>query len=164
LAKNDFFIKIHPLCSKVTWLISYWGGGDSHHVFRIMYHFVWITKYRHKIFVKPQKETLKQIINKIGYDYNINIVELEIPLDHIHMVIKSEPRLYPSRIMQVVKSLSAREFFKIYPQIKKKYFWGGNLWTSGFYANTVGQYGNRDVIAKYVKNQGKYTIKSTKVN
>jgi REP element-mobilizing transposase RayT len=33
--------------------------------------------------------------------------------------------------------------------------WGGNLWTSGFYANTVGMYANQDVIKKYIQNQGK---------
>lgn len=125
---------------------------NSHHVFRIMYHFVWIPKYRHKVFVEPYRETLKQIIHKIGYDYNMNIVELEIPTDHIHMVIKSEPKLSPSRIMQTIKSISARAFFKAYPQIKKKYFWGGHLWTESFFVETVGNV-NEETIRKYVQNQ-----------
>jgi putative transposase len=55
---------------------------NSHHVFRIMYQFVWIPKYRHKVFEEPYRETLKKIIEKIGYDYNIEVVELEIPVDH----------------------------------------------------------------------------------
>ena len=57
---------------------------NRHHVFRIMYHFVWIPKYRHKVFSSPYREKLKLIIHKAGYDYNIEIVELEIPEDHIH--------------------------------------------------------------------------------
>ena len=57
-----------------------------------MYHFVWIPKYRHKIFVEPYRETMKAIINKVGYDYNFDIVELESPVDHIHMVVRSEPK------------------------------------------------------------------------
>ena len=84
---------------------------NSHHVFRLMYHFVWIPKYRHKVFIEPYRESLRKIILKIGYDYNIDIVELEIPPDHIHMVTKSEPKDSPSKIMQVIKSISAREFF-----------------------------------------------------
>ncbi len=80
---------------------------NTHHVFRIMYHFVWIPKYRHKVFRGPYRESLKQIIHKIGYDYNINIIELEIPVDHIHMVVRSEPKISPSHIMQVIKSISA---------------------------------------------------------
>jgi putative transposase len=97
---------------------------NTHHVYRLIYHFVWIPKYRHKIFVEPYREAMKTIIHKIGYDYDFDIQELEIPEDHIHMVIKGEPKIAPSYVMQVVKSISAREFFKLYPDIKKRYFWG----------------------------------------
>jgi putative transposase len=125
---------------------------NLHHVFRIMYHFVWIPKYRHKVFAEPYRSRLKDIIYKIGYDYNIEIVELEIPNDHIHMVIKSEPKKCPSNIMQVIKSISARNFFKLYPEIKKKYFWGGMLWTQSFFVETIGNV-NDKVIRKYVRAQ-----------
>jgi REP-associated tyrosine transposase len=64
--------------------------------------------------VEPQRESMKAIIKKIGYDYGIDIVELEMPEDHIHMVIRSEPKLSPSKIMQVIKSISAREFFRLF--------------------------------------------------
>ena len=125
---------------------------NSHHVFRIMYHFVWIPKYRHKIFKEPYRSCMKDIIYKIGYDYNIEIVELEIPVDHFHMVVKSEPKVCPSYIMQVIKSISARNFFKLYPEIKRKYFWGGKLWTQSFFVETVGNT-NDEVVRKYVQNQ-----------
>lgn len=125
---------------------------NRHHVFPIMYHFVWIPKYRHKVFDEPYRETLKLIIQKAGYDYNIEIVELEIPNDHIHMVVKSEPKISPSYIMQVIKSISARAFFRAYPQIRKKYFWGGKLWTQSFFVETVGNY-NEKTVREYVKNQ-----------
>ena len=95
---------------------------------------------------------MKQIIEKIGYDYNIEIVELEIPVDHIHMVVRSEPKISPSRIMQTIKSISAREFFKMYPEIKKRYFWGGKLWTQSFFVETIGN-ANEETIRKYVQNQ-----------
>jgi putative transposase len=65
---------------------------NTHHVFRIMYHFVWIPKYRHKVFSEPYRTVLKDIIEQIGYDYNIEIIELEIPVDHIHMVVCRAPR------------------------------------------------------------------------
>ncbi len=106
---------------------------NTHHVYRLMYHFVWIPKYRHKVFCEPYREVLKRIIEKAGYDYNIDIVELEIPEDHIHRVIRGVPKMSPSDVMQVIKSISAREFFKRYPDIKKKYFWGGKLWTQSYF-------------------------------
>ena len=117
-----------------------------------MYHFVWIPKYRHKVFKQPYRENLKIIIQKIAYDYNIEIVELEIPEDHIHMVARSEPKVSPSKIMQVIKSISARNFFKLYPEIKSKYFWGGKLWTSSFFVETIGN-ADEKTIRKYVQNQ-----------
>jgi putative transposase len=117
-----------------------------------MYHFVWIPKYRHKVFVEPYRSTMKGIIQKVGYDYDIDIVELEIPNEHIHMVIRGIPKQSPSDVMQIVKSITAREFFRIYPEIKKKYFWGGKLWAQSFFFETIGN-ATEEVIRKYVQDQ-----------
>ena len=134
---------------------------NSHHVFRIMYHFVWIPKYRRKVFVEPYRSTLKNIIHKIGYDYNIDIEELEIPPDHIHMIVCSEPKISPADIMQVIKSISAREFFKAPPDIKRRYFWGGKLWTPSYFVETVGNL-SEAVVREYVQKQLAVMDKSEK--
>ena len=125
---------------------------NTHHVYRLMYHFVWIPKYRHKVFSEPYRGTLKTIVEKIGFDYDIDVVELEVPEDHIHMVVRSEPKMSPSRVMQIVKSISAREFFRCYPEIRKRYFWGGKLWTQSYFVETIGN-ANEETIRKYVQNQ-----------
>jgi len=54
--------------------------------------------------------------------------------------------------MQIIKSFSARNFFRLYPQIKRKYFWEGKLWTQSFFVETVGNV-NDEVIREYVRNQ-----------
>jgi len=72
---------------------------NTHHVFRLMYHFVWIPKYRHKVFAEPYRSTLKAIIGKIAYDYDIELVELEVPEDHVHMVVRAEPKTAPCDVM-----------------------------------------------------------------
>jgi len=51
-----------------------------------MYQFVWISKFPHKVFIEHCRAMMKVIIQKVGYDYDIDIVELGIPEDHIHMV------------------------------------------------------------------------------
>ena len=117
-----------------------------------MYHFVWLPKYRHKVFEEPYRSVLKNIIRKIGYDYDIDIVELEVPLDHIHMVVRGEPKTSPSDVMQIVKSISAREFFRLHPEIKRQYFWGGKLWTQSYFVETIGN-ASEEVIRKYVQGQ-----------
>ena len=125
---------------------------NTHHVYRLMYHFVWIPKYRQKVFNEPYRETLKGIIEKIGYDYDIEVLELEIPVDHIHLVVRGEPSRAPSEIMRVIKSISAREFFHRFPEIKRKYFWGGKLWTQSYFVETIGN-ANEETIREYVQNQ-----------
>ncbi len=67
---------------------------NTHPVYRLMYHFVWIPKYRHKVFSEPYRDVLKGIIEKIGYDYDF--AELEIPEDHFHMVIRGVPKMASS--------------------------------------------------------------------
>jgi len=123
---------------------------NTHHVYRLMYHFVWIPKYWHKVFEEPYRTVLKDIIRKVGYDYEIDIVELEIPADHIPTMIRSEPKVLPSDVMQVVKSISAREFFRLHPEVKKKYFWGGKLWTQSYFVETIGN-ASEEVIRKYLQ-------------
>ncbi len=68
------------------------------------------------------------------------------------MVVRSEPKICPAGIMQIIKSISARQFFKLHPEIKKKYFWGGKLWTQSYFVETIGN-ANEEVIRQYVKNQ-----------
>ena len=117
-----------------------------------MYNFVWIPKYRHKVFEEPYRSVLKSIIEKIVYSYDIELVELEVPMDHIHMVVRTDPKISPADVMRVVKSISAREFFRFYPDVKRKYFWGGKLWTQSYFVETIGN-ANEEVIRKYVQNQ-----------
>ncbi len=64
------------------------------------------------------------------------------------------PKMAVSKIVQTIKSITAREVFPIYPEIKED-LWEGNFWTSGFYANTVDQYGIKEVIKRHVENQGR---------
>lgn len=127
-----------------------------------MYHFVWIPKYRNAVFKKPYADYLKALIRKIAYDYDMEVSEIEVVEDHIHMMLKAEPRESPSHIMQVIKSISAREFFKKYPEIRKQYFWGGKLWTQSFYVETVGNR-NEAEVRKYVQVQLKKEAKMENV-
>ena len=58
----------------------------------------------------------------------------------------------PADVMQVIKSISAREFFRLYPEIKRRYFWGGKLWTQSYFVETIGN-ANEEVIREYVQSQ-----------
>ena len=126
----------------------------SHNKTLLLYHLVFPEKYRKKVFDKRVDKTLKKVCEEISYGYEINFIEIGNDEDHVHFLVQSVPTLSLTKIVTIIKSITARKIFKRYPEIKKE-LWGGSLWTSGFYANTVGQYANEEIIRKYVKNQGK---------
>ena len=72
----------------------------------------------------------------------------------MHFLIQSVPMYSAKKIIQVVKSITAREIFEKVPEVKKK-LWGGEFWTDGYYVSTVGQRGSEETIRKYVQEQGK---------
>ena len=120
----------------------------------LLYHLVFPVKYRKKIIGEEISIFIKEICIEIGEKYEITFVEIGTDEDHIHFLVQSVPLMSVDRIIRTIKSIIAREVFRQYPEIKNE-LWGGNFWTSGYYANTVGQYGNAEVIKKYVENQGK---------
>jgi len=120
----------------------------------LLYHLVCPAKYRRDVFSSEVEETLKNVYLKIGAMYEMNFIEIGADENHVHFLVQGVPVLSPSRIVQIIKSITAKELFREHPSIKKK-LWGGALWTTGYYINTVGQFGNETVIQKYVKEQGK---------
>jgi len=111
-------------------------------------------KYRREVFTEEAAETLKEVCIGIGERYEIHFVEIGVDEDHVHFLVQSVPVMSPRYIVQTIKGITGREIFKEHPEVKKL-LWGGHFWTSGYYVNTVGRYGNEDVIAKYVKSQGR---------
>jgi REP element-mobilizing transposase RayT len=111
-------------------------------------------KYRRKVLTDESGLSLVKVCEEISERYEIAFLEIGYESDHVHFLIQSIPSLSLSQIVCTIKSITAREMFRIHQEIKQL-LWGGNLWTSGFYANTVGLYGNKEVIRKYIESQGK---------
>lgn len=126
----------------------------SHNKTLILYHIVCPAKYRRGIFTPEVIKTFETICTEIEQRYELHFVEIGAEGNHVHFLIQSIPTYAPSRVVQIVKSITARELFRQHPEIKKQ-LWGGELWTKGYYLNTVGQYGNEEVIKKYIQNQGR---------
>ena len=120
----------------------------------LLYHFVCPAKYRGKVFTEEVEQTMKKICLGIEKRYEIHFVEIGSDEDHVHFLLQSVPSMSPTEIIRTVKSITAIKIFKHHPEVKEK-LWGGNFWTSGFYVNTVGQYGSLQQVQKYVENQGK---------
>ena len=128
----------------------------SHCVYDIHYHLVIVMKYRRKILVKKEYISyLCNLMKEIAERYEFEIEEIGSDGDHVHVLVSSPPRYSPSRVMQIIKSITGRLMFKKFPEIKKQ-LWGGELWSDGGFVGTVGQTQGLEGIKKYVKKQGSY--------
>ena len=125
----------------------------SHNVSVLIYHLVCPAKYRKIVFDSDVAREIKDICLEISNRYEITFLEIGTDLDHVHFLIQSVPTMSPSRLAQVIKSLTAREIFNRLPEVKKK-LWGGEFWSKGYFISSVGRHGSENSIAEYVKNQG----------
>ena len=126
----------------------------SHNVSVLMYHYVCPAKYRRVVFSEEVDKTLRGICDEIEIRYEIRFLEIGVDKDHVHFLVQSVPTYSPTKIITIIKSITAREVFKRHPEVKK-ILWGGEFWSDGYFVSTVSKHGNEDVISKYVRNQGK---------
>jgi REP element-mobilizing transposase RayT len=118
-----------------------------------VYHLVCPVKYRRKVFTAPIEQTLKKTVLELGIRYEIIFLEVGIDEDHVHFLIQLVPAQIFSEMVKKIKSITAREIFAQHPEVKT-FLWGGHFWSMGYYANTVGQYGNLAMLTNYVQKQG----------
>ena len=127
---------------------------SQHSAYQIHYHLVTPVKYRKAIFGRLDMEkSLRDICSEIEERYSVEFEQIGIDKDHVHYLVSAAPKFSPAGLVQIIKSLTARELFRRYPELRKE-LWGGELWTDGYFAATVGEGGNRDVIREYVAKQG----------
>ena len=127
----------------------------NHCAFDIHYHLVIVMKYRKNILIKEEYiNFLCDIIQEIGARYEYEIEEIGSDGDHVHILLSAFPKNSPSQILNVIKSITAKEMFKKFPAIKKQ-LWGGEFWSDGGFVGTIGQAAGLEHMKKYVQKQGK---------
>ena len=123
----------------------------SHAVYDTVYHVVWCPKYRKKIFVGEEvRERAEQLVREICEEYGFEIEEMEVAEDHVHILISFPPKHSIGEVVRIIKSISARELFRVFPRLKKR-LWSGELWEDGYFVRTVGDRLTRQIIDKYIK-------------
>jgi len=124
----------------------------KHAVYDIKYHLVWIPKYRKDVLRGEVGEYLKEVFQRIAEEYELVIDTMEVMEDHVHIFVEVPPKYSPARVVQIMKSISAREVFKEFPEIRKQ-LWAGELWNDGYFVRSVGDKVTADIIRKYIKYQ-----------
>ena len=125
----------------------------SHNVSILIYHFVCPAKYRRIVFGEEVEKVLRETCLEIEKRYEIKFIEIGADRDHVHFLVQPVPTYSAKKIIQTIKSITAREIFARVPEVKKQ-LWGGEFWTDGYYVSTVGQHGNEETIRRYVEEQG----------
>ena len=123
----------------------------SHVIYRCTYHIVWTPKYRYKILDGLVKEQLLQDISMLLEWKSCEMIEINIQIDHVHLIVSMPPKMSLSQLMGILKGKTAIKIFKSYPQLKVKPYWGNHFWSRGYCVDTVGL--DEDKIKKYVKYQ-----------
>ena len=124
-----------------------------HNVTVLIYHLVFPTKYRRVVLTEPVDVLIKETCIEISKRFQMHFLEIGSDNDHIHFLIQSIPTMLPTKIVRVVKSITARTIFARMPEIRQQ-LWGGEFWSDGYFMSTVGKNGTETAIQQYVKNQG----------
>ena len=123
----------------------------SHVIYQCKYHIVWCPKYRYRILKGDVAKFMEKSIRSLCEWKNIEILELNVQEDHIHIILDIPPKYSISETLGFLKGKTAIKLFKTYSGLRKKPYWGNHFWSRGYCVSTVGI--DEEKIRKYVKYQ-----------
>ena len=124
----------------------------KHCKYLVQYHIIWCPKFRYSVLQQGVDETLKQILYQICDRYGYCIKALEVMPDHIHIFLDCPQTVAPCDIARTLKSISAVELFKVYPELKRFYARCGTLWSRGYFLSSVGHISS-ETVKQYIEDQ-----------
>jgi len=129
--------------------MKYWKGAQTKH--RLMYHLVWIPKYRKRVLKGKIAERLAELFHECADMERWKIEELNIQIDHVHMMVQMRPEISVSTMVNLFKGRSSRVIREEFPELEE-FLWGKSFWADGYFAETAGQI-NEERIREYIRNQ-----------
>ena len=120
-----------------------------HAVYDPSYHLVWAPKYRKWAFSGQVREAAEELFKEILSARDCEVLEMEIAKDHVHIFTSIPPKYSVSEIVRILKSVSAKEIFRQYPEVKRE-LWGGEFREDG-YVHKVGDKVTSDMIQQYIQ-------------
>ena len=118
-------------------------------VYSCKYHVVWCPKYRRKVLVNGVDIRLKELITQICQEIQVEIIEMEIMPDHVHLLIEVDPQFGIHKAIKLIKGRTSRILRTEFPYLRTKL---PTLWTNSYFVSTVGG-APLSVIKQYVENQ-----------
>ena len=122
----------------------------SHSTWNCKYHIVFAPKYRRKIFYESRRKEIMEIIKELCRWKEVEILEGEMAVDHVHLLLMIPPKLSVSGFMGYLKEKSSLMIYQRWGAAKHQYRCR-EFWCRGYYVDTTGK--NTEVIKKYIANQ-----------
>jgi putative transposase len=120
----------------------------AHSIYECKYHVVFCPKYRYQILGEEVAEYTKQQMYRLCQQKEgVEVLELSVQPDHVHVVVSIPPKYAVSSVMGYVKGKLAIRLFDRYEKLGRRY-WGRHLWSRGYCVSTVGL--DEEQIRKYV--------------
>ena len=124
-----------------------------HNVSVLLYHLVCPAKYRRVVVSPTVDQVWRDVCLEIAQRYDVVFLEIGTAGDSVHFLVQSVPGYSPTKIVRLIKSVTAREILRRCPEVKQQ-LWGGEFWSDGYYVATVGEHGTESTIRDYVRQQG----------
>ncbi len=118
-------------------------------VYNVCYHIIWCPKYRRKVLEGDVEIRLKELLHDKAEELEVEIEEMEVMPDHLHLFVNASPALAPHHIVQQFKGLTSRRLREEFPSLKSRL---PSLWTRSYYIETIGHI-SEDTIRQYIKDQ-----------
>ena len=120
----------------------------SHSIYECKYHVVFCPKYRYQILEAEVRGYVEQqVYGLCDQKDGLEVLELNVQADHVHLVLSIAPKYAVSQVMGFVKGKLALCLLDRFPVLRNRY-WGQHVWSRGYCVSTVGLYEER--IRKYV--------------
>jgi len=125
----------------------------SHAIWHCQYHVVWVPKYRYRILGGAVAYEVERCIRVFSGQKQCQIQELNVQVDHVHVIAMIPPKLSVSDYLGLVKGRTAIRVFKKFPKLKLRPYWGNHFWAPGYCVDTIGL--DEEKIRQYVQYQEK---------
>ena len=133
-----------------AWFMTKYDSG-AHTTHRLQYHLVWVPKYRKRVLRGPLARRLYELLKQCAEINHWHIEELNVQVDHVHLLIQLPPKEAVSHAMQLMKGGTSKVIRDEFPELEE-FLWGDSLWADGYFAESVGQV-TISRIKAYIQNQ-----------
>lgn len=126
---------------------------NRHAYYKLTYHLVVVTKYRHKCIDIKIMDRLVEITKNLFEKWNCDLIEMNGEEDHIHILFDAPPQINLANIINNYKTVTSRYIRKEFPEELSKYYWKPYFWSRNYMVLSTGG-ATIEVIKKYIEEQG----------